>query len=95
MVLALRWTPQALEEFNRVMETLAKSASQYASEVASQVIRITRLLKRFPRIGRRSPDSSDPNIREMPLGRYMLVYRIREKEIVIYAFVPTGTSVRL
>jgi plasmid stabilization system protein ParE len=90
----IRWTAQALEEFETEMEKLTKAAPQYAASLAAQVLRATKLLKRFPRMGRQAPDTSDPDIREKPLGRYVLMYRVRPKVIVIYAFVPAGEQAR-
>ncbi len=90
----IRWTSQALEEFEDEMDKLTKVAPQYAATLAAQVLRTTTLLKRFPRMGRQAPDANDPDIREKPLGRYILMYRVRPRAIVVYAFVPAGEQVR-
>ncbi len=90
----IRWTSQALEEFENAMDKLTKVAPQYAATLAAQVLRTTKLLKRFPRMGRQVADASDPDIREKSIGRYILMYRVRPKAIVVYAFVPAGEQVR-
>ena len=46
-------------------------------------------LSDLPHRGRLVPEYQDPEVREIPIGSYRLIYRIGDSRIVIIAFVHT------
>jgi len=56
---------------------------QYASLFAIDVLASVERLQFFPRSGRILPEMQDPDIREIILGNYRIVYRIRRETVEV------------
>jgi plasmid stabilization system protein ParE len=74
----VRWTPQAADNLEAVTEFIAKDSPHYASLFAINVLRAVERLVDFPESGRMVPEKNDPQIREIILGNYRIVYRLRQ-----------------
>jgi len=73
----VRWTPQAADDLEALTEFIAKDSSHYASLFAINVFKAVERLVRFPESGRIVPEKNDPKVREVILGNYRIVYRLR------------------
>jgi plasmid stabilization system protein ParE len=79
----VRWTPQAADDAEAITDFIAADSPQYASLFAIDVLAAVDRLAVFPRSGRIVPELNDPDIREVILGNYRIVYRIRPDLIEI------------
>ncbi len=77
----VRWTEQAADDLAAITEFIAADSPQYARLFALDVITAVERLARFPRSGRIVPERANPAIREIILGSYRIVYRLR-KDVV-------------
>jgi addiction module RelE/StbE family toxin len=73
----VRWTPQAADDLEAITDFIAADSPQYASLFAIDVLNAVERLQVFPRSGRVVPEVHAPDIREIVLGNYRIVYRIR------------------
>ena len=73
----VKWTPQAADDLEGVTNFIAADSPQYASLFASDALAAVERLTAFPRSGRIVPEVNDPAIREILLGHYRIVYRIK------------------
>jgi len=77
----VRWTPQAADDLEAITEFIAQDSPEYASLFALDVLAAVERIALFPQIGRIVPEVSNPLIREIILGNYRIVYRIRESTV--------------
>ena len=79
----VRWTPQALDDLDAICLFIARDAPQIAAVLADRAFRATDRLADYPRSGRIVPELDVEHIREIILGNYRLIYRIREDQVQV------------
>jgi len=72
----VRWTPQASDDLEAITQFVAQDSPHYASLFVLNVFEAVERLERFPNSGRTVPEKHDPNIRQIILGNYRIVYRV-------------------
>jgi toxin ParE1/3/4 len=77
------WTPQALDDLEAICLFIARDAPPIAVVFAERAFSATDRLAEFPRSGRVVPELDVEEIREIILGNYRLIYRIREDEVQV------------
>ena len=75
----VRWTPQAVDDLESITSFIAKDSPYYARLFAIDALGAVDRLPKFPRSGRVVPELKNPVIREILLGNYRIVYRLREE----------------
>ena len=79
----VRWTPQALDDLEAICLFIARDAPQVAAVFADRAFRATDRLADHPRLGRIVPELEIETIREIILGNYRIIYRIREEQVQV------------
>jgi len=79
----VRWTPQALDDLEAICLFVARDAPRMAVVFADRVFRAADQLAIFPHSGRSVPELALPDVREVILGSYRLIYRIRAEDVEI------------
>ena len=79
----VRWTLQALDDLEAICLFIARDAPPVSAVFAQRAFDATDRLARFPRSGRTVPEFNNPDFREMILGNYRLIYRIRSGDVQI------------
>lgn len=79
----VRWTSQAVEDIGSIAEFISQDSTHYASLFVSDILAAAERLERFPKIGRVVPEFNDSSIREIILGDYRIVYRLKNDVAVI------------
>src|SRR5712692_7497705 len=77
----VRWTPQAADDLDAICLFIARDARQVAATFADRVLRATDRLVNNPGMGRVIPELGIQNIREIIVGSYRVIYRIRHDDI--------------
>ena len=80
-MVGIRWTLQASQDLDSIVEFIAKDSPQYARLLAVDIFQAVERIAEFPESGRIVPELGDPVVREIILGNYRLVYRLQEKHI--------------
>ena len=73
----IRWTPQAADDLEAIADFISEDSTHYAGLFVIDVLNAVQRLKNFPQSGRIVPESNDPIIREIILGNYRIVYRVK------------------
>lgn len=73
----VRWTPQAADDLDAIADFIARDSPHYASLFVLDVLQAVERLNQFQGIGRIVPETNNPNIREILLGNYRIVYRLK------------------
>lgn len=78
------WTKQALSKLNKFVDYIAQDDIVTAELWATKLIEKTDQLIEQPESGRIVPEHDEPNLRELIVGNYRVIYRIRREEKKIY-----------
>ena len=73
----VRWTPLAANDLEAISEFVSRDSPYYANILVLDVMAGIERLAYFPHLGRLVPEVSDPQIRELLLGNYRVIYRYR------------------
>ncbi len=73
----VRWTPQAAADLDAIADFIARDSQYYARLFVLDVILAVERLNQFRELGRIVPETNNPTIRELILGNYRIVYRLR------------------
>ena len=73
----LGWSPQALRDLESIRDYIAAGSPRYAALVVERIVRGVERLGSFPESGRVVPERNDPEIREVIVRPYRVVYRLR------------------
>lgn len=79
----LRWTPQALEDVASIRDFIARDAPGYANVVVDRIFESVERLQDYPQSGRVVPEFEQPDLREIILGVYRIVYQVGEQHVAI------------
>jgi toxin ParE1/3/4 len=87
MATEIKWAESAIQALEEAAEYIAKDSVVYAAALLAGAEKAAESLTRFPRRGRTVPEYGDPDIREIFVGSYRLIFRISETQVRIVAFV--------
>jgi len=74
----IRWTHQATDDLKSITEFISQDSPHYARLFALDIIEAIERLVDFPELGRMVPEKDDPIIREIIMGNYRIVYRLKD-----------------
>jgi addiction module RelE/StbE family toxin len=72
----LYWTPRALSDLRGIRDFIRQDSPHYASVVVGRVLEAVERLETFPESGREVPEFARPDLREVIVAPYRVVYRI-------------------
>jgi len=81
----LIWTLQAVEDMEAICNFIARDSPRYAQLFAQRVFSAAERLSLFPSSGRVVPEILQDDIREVLLGNYRVIYRIKREEVQVLA----------
>ena len=73
----IRWSPQAVRDVEAIRDYIAQDSRRYAQLTVDRIITSVERLRAFPQSGRVVPERADPEIREVIVGPFRVVYRYR------------------
>ena len=79
----IKWSDTAKNDLKGIIEFLSHDSQQYADYFYERIFESIDNLKKFPKIGRRVPELKDPNMRELILQNYRIVYQYFANNIEI------------
>lgn len=77
----VRWTPQAAEDLEAVCLFIARDSPRMAAIFADRVLRATERLANLPRSGKIVHELGMEDIREIIVGSYRVIYRLRADQV--------------
>jgi addiction module RelE/StbE family toxin len=79
----VKWTPQAADDLDAIAEFISQDSPHYSSLFVWDVLCAVDRLIQFPKSGRIVPEINDPSLREVILGSYRIIYRLRQDLVEI------------
>jgi toxin ParE1/3/4 len=83
----VRWTKPAKLDLRQIHDYIARDSKLYAKKVSFEIVEKSETLNSFPKSGRIVPEIEDPNIRELFIYSYRLIYEIFPNKIEILALI--------
>lgn len=83
MARSVIWTELAWQDLERLVDTIAQDSPTYAASFARRVWKRAQSLDELPYRGRVVPELGDPNVRELILKSYRLLYEIRGETVYV------------
>jgi toxin ParE1/3/4 len=83
----VKWSRPARMDLKQIHNYIADDSRYYAKKVVQTIVEKTEELMVFPEIGRIVPEIDDPNIRELFVYSYRLIYEITPNGIEILAVI--------
>jgi toxin ParE1/3/4 len=83
--MAHRVAPQAEAELDNIWYYVAKESGsvEIADRLIDSITERFYLLACHPHIGRRRDEDLRPGLRSFPVGEYVIIYRVEEKDVLI------------
>jgi plasmid stabilization system protein ParE len=85
--LKLRWTEQAVNELGAIAEYISLASPVYAEQVVERIVSRLRQAQDFPDSGRRVPETTATDVRELIESPYRILYRTMPTAIEVIAIV--------
>ena len=79
----LTWSPESLRDLDSIRSYIAQDSPPYADLVVRRIVASVERLRTFPKSGRIVPERDAPDIREVIVGPYRIVYRLRSDRVEI------------
>lgn len=79
----IRWTEQAVVDLEAIRDYVARDSAKYATLLVERLVASLDRVALFPEIGRTVPEYQRPDIRELVLGSYRVVYRLRSGQVEV------------
>lgn len=83
----VKWSGPAKKDLKQIHNYIAQDSIYYAKNVVRNIVAKSDTLQAFPEIGRIVPEIDDPNVREVFIYSYRLIYEVRPDRVDILAIV--------
>lgn len=83
----LEWTNPAVADLENIHDYLSRDSSNYADTVIERILQTAERLEAFPESGRSVPEAVSLKVREIVVGSYRIIYRVRRDLVQILAVV--------
>ncbi len=81
------WSIPAQYDLKKIHDYIAEDSKYYALKVSQEFVAKSEVLLDFPKMGRIVPEIGDPNIRELFVYSYRLIYEVSSNQIEILAVI--------
>ncbi len=79
----IKWSESAKNDFENIISYISQDSRSYSEYFIKGILEKIEFLQDFPEMGRRVPESDDPNDRELIFQRYRIIYFVSQKSITI------------
>jgi addiction module RelE/StbE family toxin len=86
-MVAVTWTTEAQDDLEATLRYIARDSPRAADLLRERVDRAVNRIVAFPLAGRVVPEWDQPDVREVFVGPYRLIYRVSESEIEVLLFI--------
>ncbi len=83
----VKWSKPAGLDLKQIHDYIARDSKLYAQKISLEIIEKSEKLNLFPEVGRVVPEIGDPNIRELLIYSYRLVYEIFPDKVEVLALI--------
>ncbi len=84
---AVTWTLAALGDLEAAADYIARDSPRYAASLITELLAAAQSLSVFAHRGRRVPELVDPDLRELLVSPYRLIYRVGGEGVWVLAII--------
>lgn len=77
------WTKPARTDLKHIHDFIAKGSKHYAQKVAQEIREKTNILNRLPHIGKMVPEVNKPEIQELHIYSYRIMYELKSDHFYV------------
>ncbi len=77
------WSPLAIEKVSEIAAHIAKDDMQAALDLVNEIFAAVKRLEQFPASGRMVPEAKRKSVREVLIGQYRVIYRMKKEEVAV------------
>ena len=81
------WSEPAWDDREEIVDYIANDAPEAAIRLVEQAREAARSLAKLPHRGRHVPDLEHPEMREVFVGRYRLIYQVKDDQVTIHGLI--------
>lgn len=81
------WSYEATADLGSLAEYIERDSVFYAAAFVKEILNASRSLNKFSERGRIVPELTNPNIRELFVREYRLIYSIEEPRVIILGLI--------
>lgn len=81
----ITWSVSALADIQQIGEYIERDSLKYAQVVIRNLVESVDRLKKFPKSGRIIPELHDESLREVIVGSFRVMYRLKGGQIEIFS----------
>jgi len=85
---SISWTDDARRDLRETVAYISRDSAAYSAAVGQRIAAAIERLRRYPRLGRVVPEYADETVRELIVGNYRVIYRVRGQRVGIVDGVP-------
>lgn len=93
-MIPIEWTAPAVSDLQNVVNYISQDSAIYADAMAERIISSCETIASFPQSGRIVPEVSNPKIREIIVGPYRIMYRVKRNVLQILAIIHSARDVK-
>ncbi len=79
----IEWSESVKNDFKNIVKYISQDSPGYSEYYTKGILEKIDYLINFPKMGRKVPESDDPNDRELIFQRYRIIYNISHETITI------------
>ena len=83
----VRWSKPAKLDLKQIRDYIARDSKFYAQKVSTEIVEKSEKLNAFPSVGRIVPEIENPNVRELLIYSYRLVYEVFSDKVEVLALI--------
>ncbi len=83
----VRWSVPAKRDLRQIYNYIAGDSRYYARQVVEKIVSKSEILEDFPEIGRTVPEIGEPDVRELFVYSYRLIYEVGQDDVMILAVI--------
>lgn len=87
MAIKVIWSYEATTDLNDIAEYIARDSAFYAAAFVQEILDVGRSLNKFYERGRIVPELGNPNIRELMVREYRLIYAVEKFRVIILGLI--------
>ena len=91
----IRWSKGSIEALKEIYRFIALDSPFYAKIFCDRIFEMVEHLEKFPKIGRKVPESDDPKVRELIYKGYRIIYQIKEGYLEIITVIHGSKLLKL
>ena len=81
------WTVSAFHDLQCIVDFISEDSTYYAMTFYDDVMDKAQTLSEFPHRGRIVPEMGNPNMRELFVHRYRLIYKVIDSTVIIITII--------